>query len=225
MNVQMNIEDTVKSFRDNKYAYLKGALSKDICGIAAQYGIFDSVVNFQEDLKQTKGAHVKYADCLMESLLLYMKPTVEKATGLRLYPTVSFYRRYSEGDALPKHTDRPSCEISISVCLGFNYDDPNYSWPLWVGGTSYFMDVGDIAIYRGLEVEHWREKLEGGPNSWQVQAFLHYVDVDGPYAFIKNDSRPAIGLPGSTQNGPLLDLADEIKNKQEYPSFIYLTRG
>jgi hypothetical protein len=225
MAMDANMKDIAETFRKNKYAYLKGALNTDICGIAAQYGIFDSVVDFQEDVEQTKGAHVKYADSLMESLLLYMKPTVEKATGLRLYPTVSFYRIYKLGDELPKHIDRPSCEISISVCLGFNYDSADYSWPLWIGGTPYIMEVGDIAIYRGLEVEHWRDKLEGGENSWQVQAFLHYVDADGPYAFIKNDSRPAIGLPTSSQNGSLLDLADEIALKHEYPSFIYLTRG
>ena len=225
MAMDTNMKDIAEAFQKNKYAYLKGALNKDICGIAAQYGIFDSVVNFREDLLQTKGAHVQYADILMESLLLYMRPIVEKATGLRLYPTVSFYRKYSQGDELPKHKDRPSCEISISVCLGFDYDSPDYSWPLWIGGTPYVMEVGDIAIYRGLEVEHWRDKLEGGPNAWQVQVFLHYVDVDGPYAFIKNDSRPAIGLPDSTQNKSLLDLADEIKLKYEYPSFIYLTRG
>ena len=226
MSMAIDIEDTGSSFLKNKYTYLKGALSTDICGIAAQYGIFDSVVDYQTEIGGlVANSHAKYADSLMESLLLYLQPTVEKATGLQLYPTYSFYRTYKAGDELRKHVDRPSCEISISVCLGFNYDNPDYSWPLWVDGTPYVMEVGDMAIYRGLEIEHWREKFEGGPNAWQVQAFFHYVNVEGPYAFIRNDARPAVGLPDNTAYEPLFDLADSISRKEASPSFIYLTRG
>jgi hypothetical protein len=220
------METEIDTFKKQKYVYVKKALPESLAGVAAQYGIFDSVVDFQADLAQVKGAHSKYGDSLMEALLLYLRPAVEKATGLTLYPTYSFYRTYKVGDELKKHVDRPACEISVSVCLGFSYDnnDPNYSWVLWVGETPFRMEVGDMAVYRGLEVVHWREPFEGNKNSWQVQAFLHYVDANGPYAFLKNDTRPAVGLPAETRNSQVSDIADEIQSKQEAPSFVYLTR-
>lgn len=213
-------------FEEQKYVYVKKALSEPLANVAAQYGIFDSVVDFNADQAQVKGAHSKYGDSLMESLLLHLRPIVEQATGLQLYPTYSFYRTYKIGDELKKHVDRPACEISVSVCLGYNYNhnDPNYSWALWVGETAFSMEVGDIAIYRGLDVTHWREPFEGNENSFQVQAFLHYVDANGPFAFLKNDTRPAVGLPAETRNPQLSEIANEIHLKIETPSFVYLTR-
>lgn len=221
----MTEEDLPTVFSKNKQVYLKKALSPDICKLAAQYGIFDSVVNYDEDLLMVKGSHSKYGDSLMEALLLHLQPTIENATGLQLYPTYSFYRTYKAGNELKKHTDRPACEISVSVCLGYNYSTPSYFWNLWVGKSSYSMEVGDIAIYKGLELEHWREPFEGDENSWQVQAFLHYVDVNGSYAFLKNDTRPAIGLPFNSRNEDLDHLAVQIMRKEKSPSFVHLIRG
>ena len=52
---------------------------------------------------------------------------------------------------------------------------------------------GDIIIYRGCELEHWREPFEGDICG---QVFLHYNHVNGPFAN-KNmfDGRPKLGLP------------------------------
>ena len=45
---------------------------------------------------------------------------------------------------------------------------------------------GDAIIYRGIECAHWRDALEGQE---AVQAFLFYVDQNGPHAEFKFDKR------------------------------------
>lgn len=214
-------------FRENKYIYLKGAIEPTFCKIAAQYGIFDSVADFNVDKNQVLGAHSKYADPLMEALLLYALPIMEEATGLKLLPTYSFYRTYKPGNELPIHVDRPSCEISASLCLGFSYvhDDPQYKWGLWVGETEYKMEVGDLAIYRGMEVDHWRAPMEGEQGTWQVQAFLHYVEAKGTYAFLKYDTRPALGLSEAYHDRKRLDDAALIRDGIEIPDLLFVAKG
>lgn len=203
-----------KVFEQKKYVYVEKVLSKEICDLATQYGLFDSISDFNPDTGQVIGAHSKYGDPLMESILLLLWPVVEKATGLRLFPTYSFYRTYKPGDELKPHVDRPACEISLSLCLGWRYihDDPNYMWELKVGDSSFRMNQGDIAIYRGLEVNHSRKPFEGKEGSFQVQAFCHYVNADGPFAFLKHDGRINIGAPTQTKERQinLSELAQEI---------------
>jgi hypothetical protein len=55
---------------------------------------------------------------LLEDLL----PHFEKACGKRLYPTYSYARLYKPGEELKKHKDRPACEISATITLGFEGD-------------------------------------------------------------------------------------------------------
>jgi hypothetical protein len=113
---------------------------------------------------------------------------------------------------LEKHTDRFSCEISTTVCLGYNYVNalPDYNWGMYLGTTPTIVEEvssinnigkmisqqpGDIIIYRGCEVEHWRDPFVAGTGSWQVQAFLHYINKDGPYyPEYAYDKRPGLGF-------------------------------
>jgi hypothetical protein len=213
------VKNESKVFEQKKYVYVEKAVSKEICDLATQYGLFDSISDFNPDQNQVVGAHSKYADPLMESILLLLWPTVEKATGLKLFPTYSFYRTYKPGDELKPHVDRPSCEISLSLCLGWSYihDDPDYKWELIVGDSSFGMNQGDIAIYRGLEVNHSRKPFEGKEGSFQVQAFCHYVNADGPFAFLKQDGRRGIGFPANSRDREinLFQLAEEIIESKE----------
>lgn len=131
---------------------------------------------------------------MTETLLLKLNKTVEDATGLKLFPTYSYYRNYRKGDILHPHIDRPACEISATLCLGYSYSDLEYSWPIFVNGIGYDLKPGDMAIYRGLECPHWRNKFDPpGSNDYQIQTFLHYVDANGPHAEWIYDKRIGIG--------------------------------
>jgi hypothetical protein len=189
-------------FKENGYILVKNAVDKDLVDFITQYALFDEMQDFTPD-KQVPGAHVKYADPVMETLLLKLQPIIEKTTGITVDPTYSFYRIYRPGDELVPHTDRPSCELSITVSLGYDYKGKEYSWPIYVDGTPCHLEVGDLVCYRGVDLEHWRTPFEAPEGSWHVQAFLHYVDVNGPYSNYKFDGRDSIGQLSNNLNTPV----------------------
>lgn len=184
----------ILEFEEKKYTVVKNALSEEIVEIVTQYALFDEMQDFNADTVQVVGAHSKYADPVMESLLLKLLPVMEEATGLSLSPTYSFYRVYRNGDTLSKHKDRPSCEISCTLSFNYSYEKSDYSWPIYMNGEAIYLTPGDIAVYRGIENEHWRDPLEFPEPAWHVQAFLHYVDKNGPYSEWEYDKRESIGL-------------------------------
>jgi len=128
-----------------------------------------------------------YGEPCMEELLLTLLPSIEEASDLSLYPTYSYLRLYKRGDVLGRHVDRPACEISVSLSLGYEADSP---WPLWIEGpagvSGVQMEPGDGLLYRGTECFHWREAFSG---TRVAQVFLHYVDRNGVNAGWKGDKR------------------------------------
>jgi len=76
---------------------------------------------------QVVGTPRAYGDFMMDGLLGDLLPEIERASGLALFPTYSYFRVYKHGDTLAKHTDRPACEISVTLCLGFEGEKP---WPI-----------------------------------------------------------------------------------------------
>jgi len=157
--------------------------------------------------EQVPGCYSKYGDWVMETLLQYMRPIMKKKTGMDLVPTYSYTRLYEKGNILKRHKDRPSCEISTTLHLGGD------EWPIFIDptGGDFVIDkhkntikpgapkgvrvdlkVGDMLIYSGCDLEHWREPFQGNVCS---QVFLHYNHADGPFAQ-KNtfDKRPFLGI-------------------------------
>jgi hypothetical protein len=133
-----------------------------------------------------------YGDPVMEYLLRRLQPQVEELTGMTLYPTYSYARLYKGGDALRRHRDRPACEISVTINLG---ETSHAGWPLWLGGrdapVSVALGPGDGLLYRGIDIEHWREPFTGERLG---QVFLHYVEQDGPFAEWRYDKRESLNL-------------------------------
>ncbi len=128
-----------------------------------------------------------YGIPISESVLLNLQPKIEKLVSKRLYPTYSFARIYWPGADMEKHVDRPSCEYSASLCISINPDP----WSIWMAGNELLLYPGDMVVYKGMDVEHWREPYQGIE---QIQLFLHYVDADGPHADCKYDYRQEIGV-------------------------------
>lgn len=180
------------NFMKDGYCYLPAALDTDLMTVAREYTLFDESENYNSGDGQVQNAHARYADPLMESLLMFALPMIEEATGLSLLPTYSYYRVYRRGNELKPHVDRPACEISASLCIG--YTDDSVEWPLYVADTPYVMRPGDLLIYRGLDLNHYRYPLECEYSWSQSQAFLHYVDAEGAHAEWKFDKRKALGV-------------------------------
>ena len=201
------------SFKKNKYTILRNAISKELASFVYKYFLnkkkiarilFDSkyISPFTEywgvwNDMQVPNTYSHYADTAMETLLQEVKPVMEKHTGLKLSETYSYARIYKKGDVLIRHKDRFSCEISTTLNLG---GDP---WPIYLdptgktgqAGVKVDLNPGDMLIYSGCDLEHWREEFTGKDCG---QVFLHYNKTTSKNAK-KNqfDTRPFIGLPPS----------------------------
>ena len=184
--------------KKKNYIVIKHVLTKEVCALLANYAHFKASVrpNIKKDV--LKNVHREYGDCMMEMLLEKLKPLIEKITGLELWPTLSFYYTYQNGNQLPKHKDRSSCEIVAGLCIGADeeFNKKNGKWPLilTIDGKAEAIDLdyGDLVIFKGSETEHWREMFTG---TWFVSAIFAYVDKNGPFAFQKFDQRRSLGRP------------------------------
>ena len=217
------------TFRVNRYQVIKQAVSYELANFIFNYFllkrdavdwmyknniIYDNGMFGTWTDRQIPNTYSHYADNVMETLMMKVLPVMKKETGLQLIPTYSYARLYKKGDILKRHKDRPSCEISTTLHLG---GDP---WPIFIDGTGadnvideyknihkpnapegtkVLLEVGDMLMYSGCELEHWREPLEGDICG---QVFLHYNYVHGPFA-TKNkfDGRPILGIPSIRING------------------------
>lgn len=187
----------------NKYGYcvVKSAISEELRDFVTQYALFDEQQNFLPEKHTTTpqpmvpDAHSKYADPAMETMLLHLHKIMQENTGLTLHPTYSYYRVYRTGDNLKPHSDRPSCEISATLCFNYSYDSKNYQWPIFMEGNRVDLEPGDMVIYKGCELTHWRDQFNiDDQHAWQVQGFFHYVNAAGPHTLYKFDSRSNVGV-------------------------------
>ena len=174
-------------------------LSPAECQLLAEYAHFKmSVSPHANSVKKgvLDNVHREYGDFMMEMLLAKFTPLVEKATGLSLWPTLSFYYTYRTGNELKKHHDRSSCEIVAGLCIGADaqFKAAKGTWPLILNlegqPEAFALDFGDLLIFRGSDIEHWREVFTG---EWFVSAIFGYVDQQGSYAFQKFDQRKSLG--------------------------------
>ena len=184
----------------------------DTCKAARYFSPFETILGYYEgEDEQIPNTYSQYGNMAMETLLLKCQPGMERATGLKLYPAYTYARIYKKGDILKRHKDRFSCEISTTMNLGG--DD----WPIYLSpnenvglceqdggkkgvtasskakGVKVDLKQGDMLVYRGCELEHWREKFKGKEC---VQVFLHYNDCKTPGAKDNMfDKRLHLGLP------------------------------
>jgi hypothetical protein len=211
------------TFKTKKYQVIKNAVSYELANFIYNYFLlkreavdfmYKNNLHSQSTIlgtwtdKQIPNTFSCYGDFVMDTLLMKVLPVMKQHTDLNLIPTYSYARAYKKGDILKRHKDRPSCEISTTLNLG---GDP---WPIFIDptgsdnvideyknihkpnapkGVPITLGIGDMLVYSGCELEHWREPFEGNVCG---QVFLHYNHVDGPFAQ-KNifDGRPMLGIP------------------------------
>ena len=215
------------SFHLTKYQVIKKAVSYDLANFIFNYFLLKrDAVNFMYQNRivpenplfgtwkdqQVPNVYSHYADFAMETLLMKVMPIMVKETSLNLIPTYSYARIYEKGSILKRHKDRPSCEISTTLNLGGD------AWPIFIdptgsnnvideyknimkpnapSGIEVNLEPGDMLVYSGCELEHWREEFKGDVCA---QVFLHYNHVNGQFAQSNlYDKRPLLGLPPFTK--------------------------
>jgi hypothetical protein len=192
MSSVSSIETIRNTFETQRYVKLDGLIEDGLRRMLYDHAQRRAPVGVPSESPDRKGSVDLFGDELMEFLLGSLHARVEELSGVKLHPTYSFLRIYRRGNLLRRHTDRSSCEVSVSLNLGPRHADP---WPLWIrgpqGASAVRMEPGDAVLYRGIECEHWREPLE---EEQVTQVFLHYVEQRGRYSEWKFDKRPSLGI-------------------------------
>ena len=164
---------------EKKYIKIPNFLTKEELCILQPWCKKQSLLDIEYD-KQSPLAPSFYKDSVVNSLLESKREKMEEISKLKLYSTYSFWRSYIHGSILKDHKDRPSCEISVTV----NIDSCGSKWPIHMDETWLDMNIGDAIMYLGCEVKHGRKPFQG----WYcAQAFLHYVNAEGPYKIFRGD--------------------------------------
>jgi len=180
--------------KDFRYKLIKNFFTKEELKIGTHYFHLMHKRNdksFDLILQQSNNGDSVWTDeSFTDVLLMQKKDLMEKETGLKLFPTYAFTRFYTYNAELKNHTDRPSCEISVSAM----WDSDNTKWPLYIEGKPIEMNRGDAVIYLGCEDKHWRKNFTG---DYHIQTFFHYVDKNGPnkdhvYDSIKDRKRASV---------------------------------
>jgi hypothetical protein len=192
------------SFSKDKYEVVRNAISQELISfIQISAEILESayMAEYKKGLKnffpfgdeQVKNSFANYSPNYSESLMVYLKPLMQEITGKDLHESYTYVRTYYNGAVLAKHTDRPSCEISATICL----QKDETPWPIYFENLdSEIVEVdlnqGDMIIYSGIILPHWRNAYEGEKHR---QIFTHYVDANGKYGKShRYDGRKALSL-------------------------------
>ena len=197
-------------FKDYGYVYIPNMIANPeqiYCPVpltrgTLNYGSVDKFVHESVE-KQVEGSLSRYNYPPFKKLHSLVKNEVENILDMRLYPTYYYDRFYFVNQKLERHTDRPACEISVTLQISTNKEEP---WDIWFNtykkeNVNILMNNGDSCIYRGCDLPHWRHPLESKYNKFENfyrklkkldddtyhhQVFFHYVNADGPclqYAF------------------------------------------
>jgi hypothetical protein len=200
-------------FKKNKYIIIKKAIDKDLALFIYNYFLMQKQVydtcmqhryfspyeniigHYEGQDEQIPHTYSQYSNIAMETLMLKCQTIMEKSTGLKLQPSYTYARIYKKGDELKRHKDRFSCEISTTMNLGGDHWDIYLepSGKEGLKGIKVSLKPGDMLVYSGCELEHWREKFKGNEC---CQVFLHYNNKKTKGSELNLfDKRPHLGLP------------------------------
>ena len=199
------------SFKEKKYSVKRNVISKEMAAFFYDYlslkrqtaktmfkhkflSPYTDYFGVWND-RQVPETYSHYADIVMETLLENLTPLMQEETGMSLLPTYSYCRIYKQGEILKRHKDRIACSVSTTMNLGGDL------WPIYLepsgkrghAGIKIELEPGDMLLYSGCDLEHWREPFEGTNHA---QVFLHYNEKSSPHGKPqKFDTRPHLGLP------------------------------
>ena len=202
-----NLTDTRNAYGEQGYTLLDGLISREVADVflsMTQKSMGKSVADFEKFADEPdiieKKAYELYGFHFPPALSLAwgLTPFMEEATGVALYPTYAYFRVYQKGARCKAHSDRFSCEHSVTMTLGSSDGE---SWPFMVGGrrltdtdvetraitddfgddpySTFDLAPGDGLLYQGIRYRHAR--LKPNPNRWSAHIFMHWVGRDGPY--------------------------------------------
>ncbi|MBO9574488.1 MAG: hypothetical protein J7494_02005 [Sphingobium sp.] len=191
------------NYQDDGYAHLQGLIPPEVAlaflqtlkqDMGSEPIPLSRVGTHPNLLKRAAFEAYGYSYKPMLGFLWGLTPIVSQLVGRDLLPTYNYLRIYQAGDVCHVHSDRYSCEHSLSLTLGYS---DGRTWDLEVerersqpsarvepgfGDSAYrgiAMMPGDALLYQGVHHRHGR--TTPNPNRWSAHLFLHWVDRDGPH--------------------------------------------
>jgi hypothetical protein len=170
-----------KNLTDNNYLMLPNFIEPERAN--QLYEIYKQSTKVEQDLFTQDGQCPKslsaYDYHWFIELLIENAAVLSDILQEPLLPTYCYSRLYRHGEILAKHSDRPACEISVTLNLGSD----GTPWPIHFTKpngdiASVELTPGQAAVYLGCESDHWRDAFQGQEYG---QVFLHYVRSRGPH--------------------------------------------
>lgn len=168
----------ISQLEKNSYLIVKNFLSQERSkNLANEFKLFcENNKIGGDDQVENSMAFTDYISFV--ELLCEKTPIVSQIIGETVLPTYCYSRVYLKNSFLDKHTDRPSCEISLTIHL-----DGDEEWIIYVETSNksvvpVILNTGDALIYLGEKAPHWRNQYNG---EYYTQVFLHYVRSRGEY--------------------------------------------
>jgi len=118
-----------------------------------------------------------------------IQPILEDLLSEELIPTYWFSTTYHNKGWMNCHTDRPSCEVSVTMNICGDAKWPIKLKDLQNNKQAVVTPPGDGVAYLGTIVEHWRSPMRSHDSDRFMQLFLHFVRKNGKHtewAYDKN---------------------------------------
>lgn len=194
-------DHTTRPYLSDGMSILEHLLDDQSVRLLSSYaGLLGQTGRMKVEQTQVPDSLVLYGDPMFDTVMASLIPVVSEHVGSPVVPTYSFVRLYTRGQELAPHRDRRACQHSITVHLSAS--SPT-RWPIGITDLhqrDHEVDLrpGDGALYQGCALKHWRTAC---PTDWYLQAFLHFVEADGPFAEEIFDGRPNLGEPPAPKGG------------------------
>jgi len=149
------------------------------------------IVNHSGILSQ-KSFH-QYGIICFDSLLIFLKEKIEDIVGEKLLPLHSGARIMYNGAFMVPHKDKDKYDFVCTICIE---EDEKFPYPLCLEDynqktVKINIHPGDMLIYDGCMLNHWREKYEGKRH---IQTFISYAIDNQSNKHLIYDKRPCLGL-------------------------------
>lgn len=228
-------------FMQDRYVVLKNLIPKDIINMtldnwktheeSSDSGIYreERDITYKNPASSIGKSTAMYSAPWAIALHNWLHEELKRHIDIDLGITYAYSRKYERGAYLGSHLDRPSCEISATLCLDYKSDDGS-PWPIWLrndknyitadaetvrvesqalnqrerkknGCKSLLLEPGDILLYQGPNIPHWRDYFLG---EYSYHIFVHFYNRNSEMRKIENfyHNRPK-GTAGMMKKGVL----------------------
>lgn len=122
---------------------------------------------------QVVGRRSKHNAELFRAVHSQIAALIQSVTDEAIKPSYCYLSVYPQGSVLVKHTDRSQCKWNASIAFARTAD----LWPIYVevpsGVREIRAELGEVVVYRGTDIPHWRDPLPAGT---ATVCFFHFVN-------------------------------------------------